>query len=414
MSSCIKPFFTLNEGMPIAKIYNSQYDDRYLGIDYNDPEDELDIDSELELVSDILSYDDRNRRQISDRDQSILEECIENRTPPKQKHLTHIYDQCLDRLESSTKSTMRVQTGTVQPLPTDLIDQTDRIYIAGPSGSGKTIFIALWCLEYANLFPSNRIIVFSRKKYDKNLDMIPNLIRINLDDTFKEWLYRPEELEETEPTEESLELKDNLSEIDEPRLLKLTNDIRPEPIQDPKIIELPPDEPKPIESTIKIEEIKERPIEYKPRKMRKSEILKRNIEQEQRKGMVRKDFLDELENSVCIFDDIDVIDNEFIREEVRKLRDDLLETGRDREISVISTSHQINNYNMTRKLINEATGVVLFPYSGAADQVKNFLKNRMSLENQTIKSIMSLPTRWLYIFKNSPRYIIHEHGAILI
>ena len=64
--------------------------------------------------------------------------------------------------------------------------------------------------------------------------------------------------------------------------------------------------------------------------------------------------------------------------------------------------------------MNESTAIVLFPHAGGHTQVQKYLTNNMMLDKAQIKSIMSLQTRWLYIYKNSPRYIIHEHGAIFI
>lgn len=380
MSTGNKPYFTIDEGNPIAVIYNSRHKDKYIGIDYEEPSEAPDFEDELEMVSDLLAYDVESRRQLSDKEQQILEDSIYEREAPTDKKLKKIYNECIERLDTNINTSIRLPSGIIQPIPTASDDQTDRLYVVGPSGSGKSTFIAMWCTVYSELYPENRIFLFSRKLKDKNIDVIPNLIRVELDKTFEAWLYKPEA---EQPIIEPIETIITPNEKDKPII---------EPIE-------------PIITAISAET---------SRKPRKNEILKRHAEQEHKKGLERKDFLDELEYSVCIFDDIDVIGNNVIREEVRKLRDDLLETGRDRDITVIATSHQINNYNLTRKLINEATAVVLFPHSGASDQVKLFLKNRMSLTNEQIKSIMTLPTRWLYIYKNSPRYIIHEHGAIFI
>jgi hypothetical protein len=401
-----KAYFTLNEGEPIALIYdikhNTNNEPDYLGISFIEPDTENDLEMELDLCSDLLNYNLSDRRQISDREQLVLEECLANRDPPIDKCLRKIYLECLERIEANMTSTFRIQTGVMQPLPTETEDQTDRLYVVGPSGSGKTTFISLWCVEYTNIFPDNKIVLFSRKLSDKNLDDVRGLTRIQLDDNFKEWLYKPQpqpEPPKKEPESKNIEL---------------------EPEQTEKIVEI---KEEPMITDISDEEEKEQKNcepansgseNYNARKLRRCEILRRNVEQEKKKNKTRKDFLDELEGSLCIFDDIDVIGDDFIREEVRKLRDDLLETGRDRDISVITTSHNINNYNLTKKAMNESTAIVLFPHAGGHTQVQKYLTNNMMLDKAQIKSIMSLQTRWLYIYKNSPRYIIHEHGAIFI
>lgn len=96
----------------------------------------------------------------------------------------------------------------------------------------------------------------------------------------------------------------------------------------------------------------------------------------------------ELANSICIFDDIDVLPNIEIKEEIkeemksgkikikekikkidmsdsmRKLRDKILQEGWKLGISAICMSHQLNNYGKTRDLSLEADFVVVFKGTG--------------------------------------------------
>ena len=118
-------------------------------------------------------------------------------------------------------------------------------------------------------------------------------------------------------------------------------------------------------------------------------------------------------NNILIFDDIDTILNKSIVRTLRSFRDDVLEVGRHFNISCISTSHIITNFHATRTLINEAQAVVVFPKGGSFGQIRGFLDRYMGFDKELIEIIRTLPTRWLYIHKEYPQYIIHEKGAIL-
>ena len=121
----------------------------------------------------------------------------------------------------------------------------------------------------------------------------------------------------------------------------------------------------------------------------------------------------DFENSVVIFDDIDTIPDAKLAMKVQKLRDDLLETGRHENVTVISTSHQIMNYKKTRTLLNEASSVTVFPASGSAYHIQRYLKEYAGCSPAMIKKLMALPTRWLTHVRTAPQYFLHEKGAIM-
>ena len=123
--------------------------------------------------------------------------------------------------------------------------------------------------------------------------------------------------------------------------------------------------------------------------------------------------VEEFKNEILIFDDIDTILDRAIVKVLRQFRDDVLEVGRHFKITCISTSHIITNFMATRTLINEANAVVVFPKGGSFGQIRGFLDRYMGFDKELIESIRQMPTRWLYIHKEYPQYIIHEKGAIL-
>lgn len=123
---------------------------------------------------------------------------------------------------------------------------------------------------------------------------------------------------------------------------------------------------------------------------------------------------EDFKNAICIFDDIDSIQNKKLCKKVQALRNNMLETGRHSKITVISTSHQIQNFMETRQLINEAQAVVLFPRSSSKYHIGSFLEKHMGLTLAQINEIYNLPTRWIYLHKQYPRYLIYQHGVYLL
>lgn len=123
--------------------------------------------------------------------------------------------------------------------------------------------------------------------------------------------------------------------------------------------------------------------------------------------------VEEFKNEILIFDDIDTILDRNIVKVLRQFRDDVLEVGRHFKITCISTSHIITNFMATRTLINEAQAVVVFPKGGSYGQIRGFLDRYMGFDRSLIEELRTLPTRWIYIHKEYPQYIIHEKGAIL-
>ena len=122
-----------------------------------------------------------------------------------------------------------------------------------------------------------------------------------------------------------------------------------------------------------------------------------------------KDF----EGDILIFDDIDTIINKQLVQILRHFRDDVLEVGRHFGITCISTSHIITNFHATRTLINEANAIVLFPRGSSFHQIKNFLERYLGFGAEEVEYIRKLPSRWLWVWKEYPKYMIHEKGVIL-
>ena len=123
-----------------------------------------------------------------------------------------------------------------------------------------------------------------------------------------------------------------------------------------------------------------------------------------------EDFAD----SITIFDDCDQIQDKKLRVKVQALRQNILETGRHANVSCLSTSHTIQNGHESRPQINEAMAVVLFPRSSSVYHVTQFLLLYVGMSPAEVKWAFNLPTRWIFVRKQVPRFIAWEHGIKLL
>lgn len=124
--------------------------------------------------------------------------------------------------------------------------------------------------------------------------------------------------------------------------------------------------------------------------------------------------VEELNNSLVLFDDTDTIREKDIAKEIDNLKDDLLSTGRHESTYVLITSHQIMNYNRTRLIIAESHAVVFFLNSGSSYHIRRFLNVYCGCDKKTILKILNLKSRWCFIYLRAPRYVVCESSIFLL
>jgi hypothetical protein len=124
--------------------------------------------------------------------------------------------------------------------------------------------------------------------------------------------------------------------------------------------------------------------------------------------------LDELKNSIAIFDDIDTILDKKLQNAVCNLRDRCLSKGSHFNISTICTNHAFCDHKATSTMLLEAKLVTFFPQAGGISGIKRFLKEYCGLDLKMIKRILALPSRWVAFHKGFPQYCIYETGCFLI
>ena len=85
---------------------------------------------------------------------------------------------------------------------------------------------------------------------------------------------------------------------------------------------------------------------------------------------------------MILFDDIDSFPPS-IAQFLNIYRDQILESGRHHNLTVLSTSHQLYNWAKTRVILNEAETVCMFPHSNKRNSML-FLRDRSGLGKQEI------------------------------
>lgn len=120
--------------------------------------------------------------------------------------------------------------------------------------------------------------------------------------------------------------------------------------------------------------------------------------------------------ALVVFDDVDTIMDEKLKKAVMKLENDILEIGRHNNVSIICCSHLINGNDkkFARTIMNEAHTLTVFPSSGSTYQITYCLKNYFGLDKNQIKTILSLPSRWVTIYKGYPQCCVSEKGAYVL
>lgn len=119
-------------------------------------------------------------------------------------------------------------------------------------------------------------------------------------------------------------------------------------------------------------------------------------------------------NSIILFDDIDCVSDKDLQKRVYKIKDQLLELGRHKHITVLVTSHLINGNDKatTRTMLNESQAVVFFPSGSSAYGINFFAKKYLGFSTKQIDTMMGYETRWITVLTKFPQIIMTEHTAI--
>ncbi len=123
---------------------------------------------------------------------------------------------------------------------------------------------------------------------------------------------------------------------------------------------------------------------------------------------------EELANSICVFDDVDVLSDKKIRTSLLSTLDQVLEIGRHFNIYLIMTNHLASNGKDTRRILNECHTITYFPQAGGGGNLNYMLEKYGGLNKKQIEAIKKLKTRWATLYRHYPQFILTEKNIFLL
>ena len=124
--------------------------------------------------------------------------------------------------------------------------------------------------------------------------------------------------------------------------------------------------------------------------------------------------LDDLKDSICIFDDIEAIKDKKVRKYVFDLMDEIATTGRHTNTSLINANHIATNNKDTKTMLSESQVIVYFPNAGSVHGINYLLKEYVGIDKDVIKMIKKSKSRWCAIFRQYPQVIMLERDIFTL
>lgn len=357
---------SFDRGNPIAVAVDK--DNKILHtIRVTDNEDDSMPDIDVDNIFNIMKNDDIDNigrvLKLSRLEKKVLKRALKNKSKSKlNPKLQGAFDLTIDTLHDKLKNELEFDND-VRVLPT--IGHKDKpfdrhIFIAGASNSGKSFFAG------------------DLLRFDNRLRPITLISKLTDDPAFQHIKAEPDS-----DDDDGRDMENKKSEITGGKLD--TEDV-------------PPKRKKKRKKKDKNKRLKQFMIKDE------SDVL----------NLPNKEDLSTDKGHIMLFDDIDTFSPE-IADILRRYQNDLLETARKSNISVISTSHGLKRYQRTRTNLNEAEWVVLFPSSNQMLSNK-FLKDNLGLIKSERDRIIQKGAKnhYMAVKTSSPLAVIHERGIILL
>ena len=122
----------------------------------------------------------------------------------------------------------------------------------------------------------------------------------------------------------------------------------------------------------------------------------------------------DFKDSLVIFDDTDCITDKKMKLKITGILNSILETGRHFNVSCIYTSHVACDGRETKRILNEAHSITIFPHGLGGRSLKYLLDSYLGLDREQIKRIKKLQSRWVSILKTFPMVILSEREAFVL
>jgi len=116
----------------------------------------------------------------------------------------------------------------------------------------------------------------------------------------------------------------------------------------------------------------------------------------------------DFKESLCVFDDCDVISNKLVKLKVFEILNAILETGRHFKVSCIFTSHNANMGLDTKRILNESHSITIFPRNMGNKPLRYLLGEYLGFDANEIKKLKKCNGRWVTICKTYPMTFFDE------
>lgn len=121
-------------------------------------------------------------------------------------------------------------------------------------------------------------------------------------------------------------------------------------------------------------------------------------------GLTAQDFKD----SMVIFDDCEAIENKPLRNEVTRILNSILTTGRHYNVSCILTYHEICSGLATKKILNESHSITFFVRTLGTRSLKYLCDQYLGMSKDEIQRVKKLKTRAVTIIKGYPKLVLSQ------
>lgn len=116
--------------------------------------------------------------------------------------------------------------------------------------------------------------------------------------------------------------------------------------------------------------------------------------------------IDHLENSCVIMDDIDALQNKKVKGALMDIKNDLLENGRHKNISMLLTSHLPCKGKESASQLNEAHQIFVYPQSGAPYDY--LFQKYLKFNRKKMNAIDSMKSRFIGVIRSYPQFVLTQ------
>lgn len=124
--------------------------------------------------------------------------------------------------------------------------------------------------------------------------------------------------------------------------------------------------------------------------------------------------MEDLKQSLCLFDDIDNIRDKYLKKKLFQTLNDTLQVGRKFEIDVLITFHVANAGHDTKIILNECNSIT-FNYRVMGNRALKYLLDAyLGLDKKQIERIKKLDGRMITVMKTYPKLVLSDKELYIL